>query len=652
MDSLFQLLKSIKRSGKYLLALILGCFVMAVDAQDFTSVSETAKALYPDEEYVIWKSTDVYTFAKSPDRQSPITGKQTAERQIVKLKGPNNVVYTQSTNSHSVIRFVSATSYDKDRDRYMRKEIYERSIPYESGGIFHNDYFVNPILIYGSAENNLYQLSYSKIVDDYKFLGYVPLSSHYPTLESEVVIEVPSWMKIRMIERNIESFQIDKSTEATKDGGQLYKFKWRNIPKFETEPYSASARHYLPHILLVFESYDRNGTPEKLMPQTADLYSWYKSLVNQVEEKPAEIQELVDQFKGIPKGIEQVAAVNKWISDNIRYIAFESGIAGFKPDACQKVYNNKYGDCKGMANLCKQVLLALGYDARLAWIGTRREVPYTYDIPSLVVDNHMIAAVKLDGVFLFLDPTETWGKSQEYAFRIQGRPVLIEDGESFLVQVVPESPLESDRINRTCTIDFDPSLKASTYTVEETYYGEPKKSLLHGYNGIISKDREEALTKSLRRNNQGSFQLIGYDGFDNSEDFIKINYAFTTSEGVIDLGDEFYLDLDPSRDLENVKVVEGRKSNWYFDERYNRNTKISFKIPKGYSVDHHPKDVNITSDDFELHITHVVTADYVEIEKRIKIPQGEISKAYSDAWETGVRELNSYYEDRVILKKE
>jgi hypothetical protein len=51
---------------------------------------------------------------------------------------------------------------------------------------------------------------------------------------------------------------------------------------------------------------------------------------------------------------EKVKSIYYWVQDNIRYIAFEEVIAGFKPEAAQTVFSNKYGDCKGMANLTKE----------------------------------------------------------------------------------------------------------------------------------------------------------------------------------------------------------------------------------------------------------------------------------------------------------
>src|SRR5690606_29442469 len=93
---------------------------------------------------------------------------------------------------------------------------------------------------------------------------------------------------------------------------------------------------------------------------------------------------------------EKIKSIYYWVQDNIKYIAFEDGISGFRPDAAQNVLVNRYGDCKGMANLTKEMLKVAGFDARLAWIGTNR-IPYTYELPSLAVDNHMICVVYAEG---------------------------------------------------------------------------------------------------------------------------------------------------------------------------------------------------------------------------------------------------------------
>ena len=37
---------------------------------------------------------------------------------------------------------------------------------------------------------------------------------------------------------------------------------------------------------------------------------------------------------------EKIKNIYYWVQDNIRYIAFEDGIAGFKPDDSQNVFQN------------------------------------------------------------------------------------------------------------------------------------------------------------------------------------------------------------------------------------------------------------------------------------------------------------------------
>ena len=44
--------------------------------------------------------------------------------------------------------------------------------------------------------------------------------------------------------------------------------------------------------------------------------------------------------KGITGDVEKVKALYQWMQDNIRYIAYEDGIAGFKPEKPRK-YSEK-----------------------------------------------------------------------------------------------------------------------------------------------------------------------------------------------------------------------------------------------------------------------------------------------------------------------
>lgn len=63
--------------------------------------------------------------------------------------------------------------------------------------------------------------------------------------------------------------------------------------------------------------------------------------------------------------VDKIKAIYYWVQDKIRYIAYEDGYSGYIPASAQEVLANKYGDCKGMANLLTELLKLAGYDARL-----------------------------------------------------------------------------------------------------------------------------------------------------------------------------------------------------------------------------------------------------------------------------------------------
>src|SRR6185436_1522859 len=168
------------------------------------------------------------------------------------------------------------------------------------------------------------------------------------------------------------------------------------------------------------------GKKNTLFETDTDLYKWYASMITLVNNKSDDVrQKALKLVEGKKTDMDKIKSIFYWVQDNIRYVAFENGIMGFKPASAGTVYKNKYGDCKGMANLLCEMLKTVGFDARLTWLGTN-DIPYDFSTPALCINNHMICTVVLNGKNYFLDATEDYIAFNDYANRIQGRPVMIE----------------------------------------------------------------------------------------------------------------------------------------------------------------------------------------------------------------------------------
>ena len=96
------------------------------------------------------------------------------------------------------------------------------------------------------------------------------------------------------------------------------------------------------------------------------------------------------------------------MQSNIKYVAFEDGLGGFVPRGAASVCDKRYGDCKDMANLLYEMLNHVGIEAYRTWIGTRNRQYSYYDVPTPMVDNHMITTAIIEDETIFLDATDSY----------------------------------------------------------------------------------------------------------------------------------------------------------------------------------------------------------------------------------------------------
>ena len=306
-------------------------------------------------------------------------------------------------------------------------------------------------------------------------------------------------------------------------------------------------------MVLVKSATTKDGSTYRYFKTAADQYAWYHALVKQVDNDPAIIKPKAEEItKGKTTDADKVKAIYQWMQRNIRYIAYEDGIAGFKPMKAQEVLRRKYGDCKGMANLTTQLLRSLGYDARLCWLGTSH-ILYDHSTPSLCVDNHMICAWLHDGKTDFLDATESYIGYGEMAERIQGREVMIEDGDKFILQKVPlATHLQNTATERRVLTASGNDL---TGHVSHIFKGENKEALLAELDAMKMDKRDESLRKIFSAGNASYIitNLKTSDLSDYNADLV-IEYDLVHKGAFTAFGNEKYLELDNRRDFADYGI--------------------------------------------------------------------------------------------------
>ncbi|MGZ3881050.1 MAG: transglutaminase-like domain-containing protein [Flavisolibacter sp.] len=520
---------------------------------------------------------------------------------------------------------------------------------YHDENIFHSDQKVCAVKFTLGERGKAYKYSYQENYHDIKFLTSFYFNRHLPVTERIVQFNIPSWMELDLREFNFAGYGIQKT--STKEG-DLTKivFTLTNALAYVDEPQSPNHAITYPHVVCVNKAFTQNGQRTVLFENVKDLYNWYHFVTSDIGNKPDDLKNKVAELTLNKKtDLEKVESIFYWVQDNIRYIAFENGIMGFKPDAAQNVFKNKYGDCKGKANLLKEMLKVAGYDARLTWIGTS-DLPYDYSLPSLCVDNHMICTLILNGKKYFLDGTEEHIALNDYAQRIQGKQVLIEDGKNFILEKIPEFPAQRNKESKTTKMSIADDKLTGSSTIE--YNGESKIIVQDIFSSIRKDNKNDALVSWIKNANANvQVTNIKNPDFTDRQKPLLLGFDFNANNQVTKTGNELYVVVDWDKDFGSYEMPDDRKNDYEFDQKYYYTVQTELAIPAGYKVDYLPTAFKKVTTDYSFEGSYTNNGKTIIYKKAIVINKPILKKAEFPAWNAFVTDINKFYNDQVVLTK-
>ncbi|MGW8180352.1 MAG: hypothetical protein ACWGQW_16570, partial [bacterium] len=183
-----------------------------------------------------------------------------------------------------------------------------------------------------------------------------------------------------------------------------------------------------------------------------DVSTWFESLMNPQVTPSPEISQQV-------RNLNTLRTLSEFVRNNIRYVAIEIGVGGYRPHSATKTFQRRFGDCKDKVTLLKSMLLASKREAYPVLISAQRE-KIVEELPSPLFFDHLIAAVPLKqeekvgpavldhpelGKLLFLDVTDRQTPFGELPSLLQGvQGMLIRNGTCHLV----ETPIAAPSYNR------------------------------------------------------------------------------------------------------------------------------------------------------------------------------------------------------------
>ncbi len=612
------------------------CLPLSIIAQESSALMEKAATIFPEEGLILTESVIHFKFKKEKKTKSLVVVEERSE-EFLSLKGNQKFSY--------VVHYDDYSTVDKFETSAFVNDDY-----YQSNDIFHSDIRMQ-YANYSLRQKGLTRsIKTEKTYKDIKYLTKVYLTSPQSALQRTIKFTIPKAFDVDLVPVNFDGYTVHK-TENEKGNNLEIEYSIENLDGFSDEESLPGASYIYPHVLILPKTYKDNDISEEFFNSLDALYAWYAKLVAEVENKPEELKEIVEELTASAGSDEEkIKNIFYWVQDNIRYIAFEDGIAGYQPENCQTVFFNRYGDCKGMANLMKEMLKLAGFDARLVWLGTK-SVATNYSTPCLASDNHMICAVKQGDDFIYLDGTEKYTLLGAYAERIQNQEVLIEDGTSFIRSKIPTQ--EHHRNTRDyqlkLSMNADNALVGSVQISEK---GEAMSRIMYLYNQTRTDEKEESLKRYLALFDKFiTIENMKVPSMDRSMDELILGGDIIIKNKVSTFDNEVYLYLDPYRIFEHYDLGEDRQFPLWMSHKHNDHVRIEFQLPEGYELESVPESFVVENEDFQFDLDYKLEGAKVLYSVQIQIPNSEVKKENIAAWNKAIQSLKAAYDEPIVLIK-
>jgi transglutaminase-like putative cysteine protease len=153
-------------------------------------------------------------------------------------------------------------------------------------------------------------------------------------------------------------------------------------------------------------------------PDWASVVNWalplYDNKAAQTPELRAKAEELT---RGQSTYDKKVLALLDFVQRDVRYLGLELGPGSHRPNPPASVLSQRFGDCKDKVRLFCALLQDIGVEASPALVNSVARDSLLKWLPSPYAFDHVIARIKLNGHYFWLDPTATYQRGGDLTFR-------------------------------------------------------------------------------------------------------------------------------------------------------------------------------------------------------------------------------------------
>lgn len=545
--------------------------------------------------------------------------------------------------------YTDNSQVENNKKKYTVKSITEED--YMSRGIFYSGtklYTLTfPNVINGSILTSITTIEYNepRLIPAFFFDDWLACD------HAEFIVRVGEGIDLGYLNFNhTDALPISFETEVI-DGETIYRWTADNTVSRTYEADSRGSACEAPHTIVHIKSFSKSGERiENILRDKNDLFTWYNSLIEDQQLGDHQLA-ILDSIKLVsPTKNELAENIFNWVQHNIKYIAYEDGLGGFKPRSPESVLHNRYGDCKDMALLTKTMMNAVNLECYVAWVGTRSKC-YTYDnCPTPMVDNHMIAAYRDGENLIFLDPTSSYSVFGRPSSFIQGKEAMVRTSAgTFEIIIVPTVDSKENLDHTIITAQIKETNLIGNGANQLNGFG--KETYENAYDNRLDAGKEQLFTDFIALGNEGILiENLVQVNLNSNKGSINSTFDFSLKNHLRRFKNEMY--INPFIKEVISFDLEGRELLLDLDYKSMTAVEVSIEIPAGSKLSVPFESETISESGLALTIKTSVIGNLFTLYYSFSCDRLEIDPTEFEAIRSVLKKMNKKLNQQITLTNE
>ena len=385
-----------------------------------------------------------------------------------------------------------------------------------------------------------------------------------------------------------------------------------------------------------------------------DISDWCMTMINKNLKMNPDMEETVKKITGGHATIQdKTKAILAYIQDNFRYVSMGFEDHALEPHPTDRVFQNKYGDCKDLSLLTMAMLRAASIESRMVLFNTEFSLSDPqYDLPIPSLFNHILLLVKdpKNGDF-YIDPLLNGYDIGQYPLSYQGAYtfVVTEDGGKFDKFPVFDEKKNYFYSKKDSTIAEDGSALTETESLWNLDFSVQVRDKMKA----LDQEEKAKVYETLDARDATNGQVLErrIEGLDQkygpikSYNKIKRKDEFPVTDGIMVIEIAGY---DEGLNFTNKE----REHPIFFPINSLNEVTTIYRIPKGYVISYVPPDLNLDIGFFSIKRGYIKGQNEVKVTEVTQFKRMQLPKEDYDKVKQFFNQLPVKTHQRIMVKKE